>query len=274
MPKVSVLMSAYNEEKYISEAIDSILSQTFSDFEFIIIDDGSSDSTVNIIKSYKDKRIKLIENEKNLGLIKSLNKGLDLAKGEYIARMDADDISVVDRFQKQVDFLDKNPEYILCGGWINLFPSEKTSDVGHHKEYISYFDILKGWCINHPTVMFRKNNLRYDQNYPVAEDYQMWSKMIKYGKIYNIQSILVNYRYNTGYNESFIHREKSLESCNKVKKDMLNFLTDDKKLQDKLTDLLESKDKYISFFKIKLFKISARSQRVYLFSFIPLFRVN
>ena len=242
MPKISVVMSAYNEEKYISEAIDSILNQTFQDFEFIIIDDFSTDNTAKIIKSYNDKRIKFLQNKKNLGLIKSLNLGLDTASGKYIARMDADDISIVNRFEKQIEFLDNNPDYILCGTWIDFFTSLKRKNDGHHKPEITYLDLLRGWCINHPTVMFKNTNLRYDENYPVAEDYEMWSKMIHYGKIHNIQENLLKYRWHDN-NQSQLHADIQQNSVQKVKQKMLNFLTKDKKMQQSIINMLNGKNK-------------------------------
>ncbi|HGF9542707.1 TPA: glycosyltransferase family 2 protein, partial [Acinetobacter baumannii] len=112
---VSVVLPAYNAELYLKEAIDSVLSQTFTDFELIILNDGSIDRTEEIILSYNDSRIVYVKNEKNLGLIGTLNKGINLAKGKYIARMDADDICLPERFKKQVDFLEKNNEIDLIG---------------------------------------------------------------------------------------------------------------------------------------------------------------
>lgn len=109
-PKISVIMPAYNAEQYISEAIESILNQTYSNFEFIIIDDGSTDRTVEMVQSYSDPRIRFVQNEHNLGVAATLNRGLKLATGEYIARMDADDIALRERFGKQVSFLDMHPE--------------------------------------------------------------------------------------------------------------------------------------------------------------------
>ena len=104
MPKISVIMTVYNtEEKYLREAIESVLNQTFSDFEFIIVDDGSTNNAVEVVKSYRDERIKLVLNGKNLGMAKSSNIGLEMAQGEYIARMDSDDISLPERFEKQVE---------------------------------------------------------------------------------------------------------------------------------------------------------------------------
>ena len=114
-PKVTVLMPVYNCEKYLRESIESILNQTFKDFEFLIINDGSSDKSAEIVESYNDNRINFVQNEKNIGLAASLNRGLDIAKGEYIARMDADDISLPERLEKQVRFMETNPQIGICG---------------------------------------------------------------------------------------------------------------------------------------------------------------
>ena len=114
-PMVTVLMAVYNGEKFLKEAMESILTQTFTDFEFLIINDGSTDNSVKIIEEFNDPRIRLIHNEKNLKLIASLNKGISLAKGKYIARMDCDDISMPYRLEKEVDFLENSLEYGLVG---------------------------------------------------------------------------------------------------------------------------------------------------------------
>jgi len=114
-PAVSVVMPVYNGEKYLRESIDSILNQTYTDYEFIIVNDGSNDKTEEIILSYNDNRIRYIKNEKNLQIVKSLNRGIELAKGRYIARMDADDISLPRRFEKQITFMENNLEIGVCG---------------------------------------------------------------------------------------------------------------------------------------------------------------
>jgi glycosyltransferase involved in cell wall biosynthesis len=116
-PKISVVMPVYNGKEYLALAVESILRQTFADFEFIIINDGSTDNSADIAASYEDPRIKLLHNDKNLGLIPSFNRGLENSRGEYIARMDADDIAFPDRFKKQVAFLDDHPDIALCGSW-------------------------------------------------------------------------------------------------------------------------------------------------------------
>ena len=114
-------MTVHNGEKHLSEAIDGILNQTFKDFEFLVIDDGSTDGSADIIQSYKDVRIRFISNGKNLSVPVSLNMGLNLARGEYIARMDCDDISLPQRLEKQVQFMDANPEVGVCGTWLETF---------------------------------------------------------------------------------------------------------------------------------------------------------
>ena len=133
--KISVVMAVYNGEKYLRSAIDSILSQTYIDFEFIIIDDCSTDNTANILESYTDSRIQIIRNEKNLRLPASLNKGLKIAKGKYIARMDADDIAMPDRFEKQVKYLEAHQEVAVIGGSFQVF-NEFGKDI--YDEYIVF----------------------------------------------------------------------------------------------------------------------------------------
>ncbi|MCW3167508.1 glycosyltransferase [Chryseobacterium sp. 09-1422] len=200
IPIISVVMPVYNGENYLTEAIDSILSQTFTNFELLIINDGSSDNSEKIIQSYSDDRIVYIKNEKNIGLIKTLNKGLDLAKGEYIARMDQDDISHPERFLKQVALLEENPEIGVCGTWFTLLSKNGKDRVIKHPE--SHESIKIGMItkslIGHPTVMMRKktmNNYRYDINYQAAEDYELWTRLIRITKFYNIQESLLQYRF-------------------------------------------------------------------------------
>lgn len=198
-PKVTVLMPVYNGEAYLNEAIESILSQTFEDFEFLIINDCSSDNSKEIIKAYKDKRINFVENETNIGLSSILNKGLDIAKGEYIARMDQDDISLPDRLQKQVEFMDKNPEIGICGSFIEKFGAE--TGIGKYPliNDLIKINLLFYSALAHPTVMFRnsllrKYNLKYNPEYEYAEDYDLWSRCIKHFKIANLNEVLLKYR--------------------------------------------------------------------------------
>ena len=196
-PKISVLMPVYNGEKYLNEAIDSILNQTFIDFEFIIIDDGSNDNSVKIIKSYNDSRIKLFYNGTNKGLIYTLNKGLQLAQGNYIARMDADDVSYDYRFDKQLKFMAAYPEIGVCGTWV------ETSDGQIFKYPITHEDCVVFKFFNsplaHPTVMMQrdvivKHKLRYSNDFEICEDMEFWRRCLKYTKLGNVNEPLLLYR--------------------------------------------------------------------------------
>lgn len=196
-PKISVIMPIYNCELYVGEAIESILNQSFADFEFLIIDDCSTDRTLQIAQSYTDQRIKIITKEKNTGYTASLNYGISVAKGKYIARMDADDSSVVERFEMQLEFLEANPDFILCGSTVQIYGSDNIIDKPEHHNEIQ-IALLYGCPIAHPSVMVRKAVLEqfmYDGKMEPAEDYDLWTKMIWAGKMYNIQKPLLRYRF-------------------------------------------------------------------------------
>ena len=200
MPKITVLMPVYNGAKYLPEAIKSILNQTSADFEFIIINDDSTDDSVKIIQSFQDKRIKLVHNEKNLGLIASLNKGINLATGEYIIRMDCDDISLPDRLATQVKFMDNHREFGVCGSWVKTI--SKDSDYKNKfftKPEEIKISLLFNTSLAHPSVIMRremllKYNLQYDKNYPHAEDYELWSRASRYFPLANIPKVLLLHR--------------------------------------------------------------------------------
>jgi glycosyltransferase involved in cell wall biosynthesis len=210
-PKITVLMPVYNCELYIKEAIDSILNQTFDDFEFLIIDDASTDETVGIIKEYNDLRIKLIVKPINTGYTNSLNYGLTVARGAYIARMDGDDISLPERFAKQVAFLDANPDVALCGTLYQILGSDTICNHPLSHEEIKV-KLISGCYIAHPTVMIRRaalelHNLRYDPNMEPAEDYDLWSRMVFLEKVANIGKVLLYYRIHSAQT-SIIRSEK------------------------------------------------------------------
>lgn len=204
MPKISVIMPVYNtDEKYLREAIESILNQTFEDFEFIIFNDGSSNNAQDVILSYKDSRIIYVKNEQNLGLIKTLNKGLDLSNGEYIARMDSDDVSLSQRFEKQVEFLDKNTDIHVLGTWFKYLVNGRLIDSPIEDKAIKECMLVNSNCIGHPTVMLRKSmiqsfNTKYDENHPYVEDYALWlsliNKFIDKIKFANFPEVLLDYR--------------------------------------------------------------------------------
>lgn len=197
-PEVSVIMPVYNTEAFIREAVESILNQTFADFELIIIDDCSTDHTPAIINSYTDPRIRFITKPAHSGLINSLNIGLSLSNGEYIARMDSDDISYPTRLAKQVDFLNSYPDIVLCGTW---FHTMQPKDVVKHPTHPddTKIALLDYCCFSHPTVMFRKSfidryKLHFDLLFTSCEDYDMWTKMVCHGKLANLPEPLLAYR--------------------------------------------------------------------------------
>jgi glycosyltransferase involved in cell wall biosynthesis len=197
-PTISVIMPVYNCIDYIQEAVDSILNQTFSDFELIIIDDNSSDGTVDLIKKFNDPRIKLTLKTVNSGITNSLNYGLKIAKGKYIARMDGDDISFPDRFERQVQFMNLNPKVVLCGGgYISINHKKEFIPSQDHAELL--FELTYYCPIAHPTVFIRKNilsqnKIEYDAKYEPAEDFRMWTILSRYGEIANIKEPLIQYR--------------------------------------------------------------------------------
>lgn len=202
-PKISVIMSTYNEPlKWITKSIDSILNQTFEDFEFIIIDDNPKRKELQeFLKKYEkqDKRSKLINNEKNIGLTKSLNKGLKIAKGKYIARMDADDISLPQRLEKQYEFLEENKDIFLLGT-----SAEIINEEGKNKE-IRIMNLedkkIKNDLLHdkmgffHPSIMFRNEGLTYRNKFYTAQDRDFYFRLFtKSKKFANLKIPLIRYR--------------------------------------------------------------------------------
>ncbi|WP_226163551.1 glycosyltransferase family 2 protein [Hymenobacter terricola] len=198
-PLVSVLMPVYNAAPYVEQAVRSILEQTFADFELLIFNDGSQDASSEIIRSIQDERIRFFDCGQNSGYVVHLNEGLRLAKGKYIARMDADDIALPERFAKQVALLEQNVQIGLCGTAYDTF------DAMQIKVYVPVSDteirefMLLNSPMGHPTVMFRKSiieqyNLRYDPSFMPAEDYKLWVDFSGVTSIQNIPEVLLHYR--------------------------------------------------------------------------------
>jgi len=203
MPRISVIMGVYNGAKRMDEAIKSIIKQTFTDWEFIICDDGSIDNTYQKLLEWSkiDKRIFPIRNEVNRGLAATLNHCITYAKGEYIARMDDDDYSYPHRFEKQVNFLDNNKEYAFCSSIVLVYDGVKTyAPYKNYKEKPEAKDFLFNSCFIHPATIFRAEELRKAGCYRVAketsrmEDYDLFMRMYAMGmKGYNIQEPLLRY---------------------------------------------------------------------------------
>jgi glycosyltransferase involved in cell wall biosynthesis len=201
---ISVVMPVFNAEKFLAYAIESILNQTYPDFEFIIIDDGSTDDSLEIINKYEkqDDRIKVIINNGNIGLAKSLNKGIELAKGKYIARMDADDISLPERFEKQISFLENNPSIGVLGTSFKLIDGknivQRKIDVFSDSHLIRWGMFFK--CqMAHPSVMMRNSifkdlGIRYEESLSSASDYDLWFQILSHYDMANLSTSYFLYR--------------------------------------------------------------------------------
>lgn len=223
-PMVTVLMPVYNGEAYLREAIESILNQTFSNFELLIINDGSSDSSEEIILSYADSRIVYIKNELNLKLIVTLNKGLDIAKGKYIARMDADDISLPSRLEKQVLFLETNPMIGLLGSAFEIIGKENKNSYPVADDDIRLTMLFLNSFL-HSSVLFRRelcttNSLYFDKKYIHAEDYKLWTELMFKTKVSNLDEVLVKYRVHDNQ-ISQMHSKEQIEGTQKIQKEYL-----------------------------------------------------
>jgi glycosyltransferase involved in cell wall biosynthesis len=213
-------MSVYDSEKYLREAIDSILSQSFKDFEFIIIDDGSTDRSAEIISSYDDPRIRAVSNATNLGLPASLNRGLDIAAGEYIARMDADDVSLPERLARQVSYMDAHPEIAASGTWakdIDADGREFSTRCLPFGERMKY-EFWRPSPIVHPSAIIRKSHLgslRYDIRLPHAQDYDLWLALRARHELGNLPEFLLLYRVHPGSITSR-HRGSQIRSTHEI----------------------------------------------------------
>ncbi len=203
MPIISVIMPAFNAEEYIEEAIRSILDQTFQDYELIILNDGSTDKTLEIIRTFDDSRIVLIDSDYNQGLVAQLNFGINAAQGQLIARMDADDACHPTRLQVQHDYLQANPEVGLCATFTERFGNERGVIKTFSEDAALRFSLLFGTPIQHGSVMFRKrlidqHNLTYEAEYFPSEDYGLWVKMSRFTKLHVLPNVLSYYRVSPG----------------------------------------------------------------------------
>ena len=286
MPRVSVLMPAYNSEKYIATAIESILNQTFSDFEFIIINDGSTDNTAKIVRQYarRDPRIKFIDNKKNRGLIAVLNMGLDLCTGEYIARMDSDDVSRPQRFKLQVEYMDAHPECGVVSAWIQKFgPTVHGTEIFKYTPKLKLLDLLiYGPQMAHPAAMIRAsvlrdNNIYYDPAYPHAEDYALWASIAQFAELHNLQTVLLDYRWHDT-NVSIVHRDIQHDSAHRIQRDLLSkYLSKSTDVQ-KFIDMTHETNQHAWLFWIlpiiRRKQYALKKTKYYLFEKIPLIKIQ
>lgn len=242
--KVTVMITVYNGEKYISECIESILKQTYTNFELLIVDDGSTDNTRRLIRDFKDSRIRLIENTHDY--IHSLNIGLNNSRGEYIARIDADDIMMPERLQKQVALMDKMKNIDICASWCETFGKMSkiiSINTGEIKKPLA--QLLCGNVFCHNTIMIRKrflieNNLAYNK-YDYAEDYKLWCEAAKKGGVfYVIPEVLVRYRLSEEQISSK-KREEQKYTSRKIQNELLEHIIyhETFQYQDKLIKVFE-----------------------------------
>jgi glycosyltransferase involved in cell wall biosynthesis len=231
-PLISIILPVYNGEKYLNESIDSVLSQSYQNWELLIINDGSTDNTEELVLSFTDKRIRYLLNETNSGIIFSMNKGLDEAKGKFIARLDADDIALPHRLEKQVKFLTENEDYVLVGCYYHMIDSE-----GKYLGKVTYpannldaqTSLLLQNCFCHSAIMMRAGlakELKYDPEFQVCEDYDLWYRISQRGKIINIPSFDALYRLHGG-NISVNKKEIMFANVNKINKKLLDGLSID-----------------------------------------------
>ena len=203
-PKISVVMAVFNGERYLPDAVESILHQSFRDFEFVILNDGSTDESGKILRDFalRDSRIRLFDQERH-GLTRCLNRGIALAQGQYLARMDADDVALPGRFQAQVDYLDANPEVLALGGQAQLVSPEGwplcqwTVPTGHEEIDAAHMAGLAGQLI-HPTSMMRLDAVRrvggLNEQWTYAQDYDLWLRLAEIGRLSNLRETVLNYR--------------------------------------------------------------------------------
>lgn len=203
-PKVSIIMSVYNGERYLNQAIESIRRQTFENYEFIIIDDGSDDNSWDILSHYalKDPRIIILRNKDNIGITLSLAAGMKIAEGEYIARQDADDISLPNRLEKQKNHLDLHPETALVSCGLYMIDSKgnqiRRYDLDCNPVYIEWHLQFYNYLYGHSQVMFRRKTAErvggYRAHFKYAQDYDLWTRLLNYGRINILPDKLLKYR--------------------------------------------------------------------------------
>lgn len=226
-PRVSVLLPVYNASRFLREAVDSILRQTYRDFELLAIDDGSTDQSLATLESYRDPRLRILRNDRNRGLIYSLNRGLAEARGVYVARMDADDISQPTRLEQQAAFLDSHPKVAVVGSNVeDMDEAGRTVSVSHipcSNEEIQH-KLLRRCCMNHPSVMFRRQQVvdlgGYREAHALTEDYDLWLRVSERHELANLSDRLLRYRIHASQT-CFRNQTKQYEMTQRCRLDAL-----------------------------------------------------
>jgi glycosyltransferase involved in cell wall biosynthesis len=228
--RISVIMSAYNAAEFIREAVESILKQTYPYFEFLILDDASTDDTLGILESYTDQRMRIFSNAERKGLTKNLNFLINFSKGDFIARMDADDIAMPERFYKQLSYMKMYPEAVAIGSACEIFGDRE----GYYRPAKTHDEIftrlLLGTPISHPTAFMRRRFLekvKYEETLTYSQDYKLWFELGKLGKLGNIEDVLLKYR----AHDKNISEERKTEQLNfkkQIQLEIWNYFTGSK----------------------------------------------
>ncbi len=260
-PRVSVLTPLYNTNPvHLREMIESILNQTFTDFEFLILNDSPNNTEIeDIVKSYKDKRIKYSKNEQNMGITPSRNKLLKMARGEYVAIFDHDDISVPERLALCVEYLDKNPHVGVVSGWLQYFGTD--NNIWKTPEYDTDIKIIltNDCSVAHTAAMIRKsvladNNIEYEEYYTPAEDYRLWARLMDVTHFHNLQTVLVKYRW-FGNNTSATFANRTEAARRSIS--------------------LQLQNQYPAYYREYCHRFEPKTRiKVRLFGFIPLFKIK
>lgn len=216
-PLVSVLMPLYNGKKYVQEAVESILGQTYENIRLIILNDGSTDASESIVLQFKDKRVRYEKNTKNKGIVKTRNQLLELAEGKYWAIMDCDDVAAPERIAKQVAYLERNPKSAFCGSWARKI-DEEGQCIGKMQPPVAYENIRINQLFQssfiQSSVMLRAGVMKgicYSESFPVAEDFDLWERLLQKGEAYNIPEYLLQYRWyrkNTSMTQKNLMQER------------------------------------------------------------------
>jgi glycosyltransferase involved in cell wall biosynthesis len=204
-PEVSIIMPVFNSENFIQAAVESLLTQTFHDFELIIVNDGSTDNSLNIIRSFSDNRIRILNNDRNRGIVYSRNRGLKEARGKFIAPFDSDDIALPEKFEKQITFLHKNPDFGMIGSWAKLIDQEgsiknKRWKLPASPQAIPSILLFRNYFAQ-PSLLIRRELIPqggYEEGYEIGEDYIMWADIAKKAKVWNLPEHLVYIRQHPG----------------------------------------------------------------------------
>lgn len=260
MCKVSVLTPLYNTDPvHLMEMIDSVLAQTYQDFEFLLLNDSPNNKEIDqIVQGYSDPRIRFLKNERNLGISKSRNILISEAKGEYLAVCDHDDVSLSERFEKEVSYLDAHPEVGVVSGLCDVFGGGSHSFMKHPEFSLDIkLHLMLNCYIAHPAAMIRKsvlveNNIMYDERFSPAEDYKLWSDLISFTEFHNIQENLIRYR-TYDMNTSVTQKQKMKDASLRIQLDLRN--------------------KYPSYFNELLKRKSLKKASYKLFGVIPLLTV-